>query len=107
MTSPSSPSWNGNETANVVEVDLSNTYKATNFSSVYTTRTGWVETLVDVLDDVTEGQEVATVYNSWGDVIESLTSSVNGRVTQLRTDPAAEQGARVFVIAYNATSEGS
>lgn len=104
MTPPSS---DGDGTATVVEVDLSNTYKATNFSSIHTTRTGWVETLIDVLDDVTEGQEVATVYNSWGDVIESLTSSVNGRVNQVKTDPAAEQGARVFVIAYNATTEGS
>ncbi|KAF7510816.1 hypothetical protein GJ744_005916 [Endocarpon pusillum] len=104
MTPPSS---NGDGTVPVVEVDLSNTYKATNSSSVYTTRTGWVETLVDVLDDVTEGQVLATVYNSWGDVIESLTSPVNGRVNQVKTDPAAEQGARVYVIAYNATTEGS
>lgn len=88
-----------------VEVDLSNTYKATNTSTVYTTRTGWVKTLVDVMDDVTKGQEVATVYNSWGDAIETLTSSVNGRVLQARYDPAVEQGARVYVIAYNATSE--
>ncbi len=89
MTPPSS---SGDGTVNVVEVNLSNTYKATNFSSVYTMRTGWVETLVDVLDDVTEGQEIATVYNSWGDVIETLTSSVSGRVNQLKTDPAVEQG---------------
>jgi predicted deacylase len=92
-------------TGSSVEVDLSNTYKANNISDVYTTRTGWVQTSVDVLDDVTEGQEIGTVYNSWGDAIETLTSSVSGRVLQLKTDPAAEQGARICVIAYNATSE--
>jgi predicted deacylase len=88
-----------------VEVDLSNTYKATNSSSVYATRTGWVETLVSVLDDVTEGQKMGIIYNSWGDAIETLTSSVDGRVLQARYDPAVEQGGRVFVVAYNATSE--
>lgn len=89
-----------------VEVDLSKTYKATNSSSVYITQTGWVETSVEVLEDVRAGQEIGTVYNSWGDVLETLTSSVSGRVLQLRSDPAAEQGARFGVIAYNATSEG-
>lgn len=87
------------------EVDLTRAYRATNTSSVSTTRTGWVETYVDVLEDVIEGQQIGTVYNSWGDAIENLTSSVGGRVLQLRTDPAAEQGARVLVVAYNATSE--
>ncbi len=89
------------------EVDLSRIYKANNISSVFATRTGWVETYVNVLDDVTEGQRVGTIYSSWGDVIENLTSSVSGRVMQLRTDPAAEQGARVCVVAYNATSGGT
>jgi predicted deacylase len=84
------------------EIDLSNTYKATNISNIHTTRTGWVETFVDILDDVTDGQQIGKVYNSWGDVIENLTSTVNGRVLQLKTDPAAEQGARVCVVAYNA-----
>lgn len=87
------------------ELDLTNVYKATNFSSVYATRTGWMETFVNILDDVTEGQEVAVVYSSWGDVIETITSSVNGRVLQLTYDPAIEQGSGVMTIAYNATAE--
>lgn len=74
------------------ELDLSAVYKATNFSQVYTTRTGWVQPSVNFLDDITEGQEVAVVYSSWGDVIETVTSAVNGRVLQVRTDPAVEQG---------------
>ena len=64
-----------------------------------------METFIDILDDVTEGQEIGKVFNSWGDVVENLTSTVAGRVLQLKTDPASEQGARVAVIAYNATSE--
>ena len=78
MVTPSS-----NPTSNGVEVDLGKTYIATNISSVSTTRTGWVETYVDLLEDVTEGQQIGTVYNSWGDAIENLTSPVGGRVLQL------------------------
>lgn len=87
------------------ELDLTNVYKANNFSSVFTTRTGWLETYVDFLDDVTEGQEVGVVYSSWGDVIETLTCSVSGRVLTVTTDPAVEQGAEALRIVYNATAE--
>ncbi|KAK3065202.1 hypothetical protein LTS18_006411 [Coniosporium uncinatum] len=103
MTSPSSGSSNG---TGVVQIDLSNTYRATNFSSVTATRTGWVQPSVGVLEDVTEGQEVGTVYNSWGDVVETLTAPVTGRVLQVRYDPAIEMGAQVLDIAYNATESG-
>jgi uncharacterized protein len=89
------------------DLDLSKTYKATNSSSVRTTRTGWMQTHVKVMQDLTEGQQIATLYSQWGDVIENLTSPVNGRVLQLKTDPAIEQGGRVCVIAYNATSENT
>ena len=85
------------------EVDLANTYKGTNFSSIRATSTGWVQTYLDVLDDVSKGDTVATLYNSWGDVIENLTSSVAGRVLQRRTDPAIEQGGLVYSLIYNAT----
>ena len=87
------------------ELDLTNTYKGTNFSSVRATSTGWVQTYFNVLDDVSEGDTVATLYNSWGDVIENLTSSVAGRVLQRRTDPAIEQGGLVYSLIYNATEE--
>lgn len=85
------------------EVDLTNTYKGTNFSSIRAPRTGWVQTYFEVLDDVSKGDTVATLYNSWGDVIENLTSSVAGRVLQRRTDPAIEQGGLVYSLIYNAT----
>lgn len=87
------------------KVDLSKTFKGTNFSSNYATSTGWVEKYVNVLDDVKEGQLLANVYNSWGDVVENITSAVNGRVLQLRYDAAVEQGGRIVQMAYNATSQ--
>ena len=87
------------------ELDLTNTYKGNNFSSVRAPSTGWVQTYIDVLADVAEGDTVATLYDSWGDVIENLTSSVAGRVLQRRTDPAVEQGGLVYSLIYNATEE--
>lgn len=89
--------------ATTPEVDLSNTYKATNFSSVVPLNSGWVNMTVDKLEDVEEGQQVGILYNSWGDVIERLTASVSGRINTVQTDPAVEQGATVLSIMYNAT----
>ena len=88
------------------EIDLSNTYKGTNFSSVVALQTGWVNMSVSVLDDIEEGQEVGTLYNSWGDVLEILTSEVSGRALQVKTDPAVEQGTTVLQMVYNATDDG-
>jgi predicted deacylase len=85
------------------EVDLSQTYKGTNFSTVAPLNTGWVNVTVEKLQEVEEGQEVGIVYNSWGDVIETLTASVSGLVHTVRVDPAVEQGSRVVQIIYNAT----
>lgn len=92
-----------NQTAPVT-VDLSQTYKATNVSSVSVMHSGWVELNVAPLQDVTEGEAVGTVYNSWGDVLEELTSPVTGRVLSVRIDAAVEQGAGVVDVVYNATS---
>lgn len=90
---------------NIVEPDLSNTFIATNFSSTSTMFSGWVETDVDVLQDVQEGQILGRVYNSWGDVLEELTASVGGRVLTVLSDPAVEAGSGVVMIGYNATME--
>lgn len=92
-----------NQTGPVV-VDLSETYKATNLSSVSVMHSGWVEMDVVPLQDVTEGQAVGTVRNSWGDVLEQLVAPVTGRVLTVRVDAAVEQGAGVVDVAYNATS---
>jgi predicted deacylase len=87
--------------------DLSNTYVANNFSDVAVAYSGWVELDVGMMDDVTEGQIVGRVYNSWGDVLQELNSTVNGRVLTHLVDPAVEAGAGVLTIAYNATSDSA
>ena len=87
-----------------VAVDLSQTYKAMNVSSVSVLHSGWVELDVVPLQDVTEGEAVGTVYNSWGDVLQNLTSPVTGKVLTVRVDAAVEQGAGVVDVVYNATS---
>lgn len=84
-------------------VDLSDTYIATNFSGPSTSYSGWVEMDVGVLEDVEEGQILGRVVNSWGDKLEDLVSTVNGRVLYVLVDPAVEAGAGVATIGYNAT----
>lgn len=82
---------------------LEETYIATNFSDVVTSYSGWVEMNISPLEDVVEGQEVGTVYSNWGDVLETLTSSVNGRVLTVAVDPAVEIGEGVATLVYNET----
>lgn len=87
------------------EVDLSQTYKATNVSSVSVMYSGWAQLDVVPLQDVQEGEVVGTVVSSWGDLLETLTAPVTGRVLSVRTDPAVEMGAGVVDVVYNATAE--
>lgn len=70
------------------EPDLSNTWIADTFSGLATTTGGFIETLVDVLDDVVEGQEIAKVYNPFGDVLETIRADAAARVLQVVVDPA-------------------
>lgn len=80
------------------------TYVSTNRIDVPTTRAGWAEALIDVLEDVRQGQEVVTVYDSWGVVVEKVKAPAAGRVLQVRTDPAVEGGSIVLVIVNNGTT---
>ncbi|PNS21325.1 hypothetical protein CAC42_1104 [Sphaceloma murrayae] len=87
--------------------DLSDTFIGTTFGGPSATAGGFVETLVDVLDDVTEGQEIARIYNVFGDVVQSVTADATARVLSLVSDPATEQGRGIATLIYNATSEGN
>ncbi|GIZ47926.1 hypothetical protein CKM354_001100200 [Cercospora kikuchii] len=89
----------------VPQPDLSQTFIATNFTNPRTNFSGWIDMDIAVLDDVVEGQTIGRVYNSWGDELQELTSTVNGRVLTVLIDPAVEAGASVASIGYNATSE--
>lgn len=85
--------------------DLSKTYISTNRVDIPTTKAGWAQALVGVLDDVVENQALVHVYNSWGDLLETVRAPAgNSRVLQVKTDPAVEQGAIVIVLVNNSTS---
>lgn len=95
---------NASVPAQTASIGLENTYRGTNFSTVSVTRSGWVELNATVLQDVVAGQVVGTVYNSWGDVLETLVTKAAGRVLTVRVDPAVEAGVGVIDIVYNATA---
>lgn len=86
-------------------VNLTSTFIAKNFSSTRTLFSGWVETDVEVLEDVKQGQVLGRVYSSWGDELQELKADVSGRVLTVLVDPAVEAGAGVVMIGYNATAE--
>lgn len=81
-----------------------NTYVSTNRIDVPATKAGWAEAHVDVLEDVRQGQEVVTVYDSWGGLVEKVKAPAAGRVLQVRTDPAVEGGTIVLVLVNNGTT---
>lgn len=80
------------------------TYVSTNRIDIPATRAGWAEAHVDVLEDVRQGQEVVTVYDSWGGLVEKVKAPAAGRVLQVRTDPAVEGGTIVLVLVNNGTT---
>ncbi|KAI5364760.1 Putative succinylglutamate desuccinylase/aspartoacylase [Septoria linicola] len=88
----------------IPEPDLSQTFIVNNFTSPRSNYSGWIDMDIEALDDVQEGQVIGRVYNSWGDELQNLTSSVSGRVLTVLIDPAVEAGAGVATIGYNATA---
>lgn len=84
--------------------NLQNVSSWTDFSSTFTTRTGWVEPKVKLLEMVVATQIVALVYNSFGDAVETLRAAVAGQVYQVRTNPIVEQGTEVVGVAYNSSA---
>lgn len=84
--------------------DPSKAYVSTNRIDVPASRAGWAEAHVDVLEDVRQGQEVVTVYDSWGCLVAKVKAPAAGRVLQVRTDPAVEGGTIVLVLVNNGTT---
>jgi predicted deacylase len=84
--------------------DLSKTFVATNRIDVGSTRAGFADYLVNFNEDVAKDQEVVRIYNTFGDLVESVKSPDAGRVLEIRTDAAVEQGSVVIVIVNNSTS---
>lgn len=80
------------------------TYVSTNRIDIPATRAGWAEAHVDVLEDVSQEQEVVTIYDSWGGLVEKVKAPAAGRVLQVRTNPAVEGGTIVLVLVNNGTT---
>lgn len=87
-----------------VNPDLSKTFIADTRTDVENEHAGFAEYLVKQLDDVTLGQEVVKIYNTFGDLVETVKSPVAGRVLEIRTDPAVEPGATVIAVVSNSTT---
>jgi predicted deacylase len=85
------------------EPDLSKTYIGSIFHSLPSRFGGFVETLVNPLDDVEANQEVGIVRNAWGDVLETVLAPVAGKIHQISRDSTTEPGRDVVQMVYNST----
>lgn len=85
------------------EPDLSRTYTGNVFHALTSRFGGFVEPLVSVGDEVSVGQAVAYVRNSWGDLLETVYSPVDARVFQVPSDAATEPGRDAVQLVYYST----
>lgn len=69
---------------------------------VATSRGGYATLLVDLGDEVSKGQRVATVADPFGRIIETLTAPAQGRVSTIATDPLRDPGDTLMRILYTA-----
>lgn len=67
---------------------------------VRTTRAGWLRLLIPLGSAVTKGQPVAVVTDGFGQVLETLTSPVAGRISSIATNPRREIGAMAVRVAW-------
>lgn len=86
---------------NPYEPDLSNTVVAGTEHSVPARYSGWVDMLVAPGEFVTVGQKLATILNSWGDLLEEIIAPVEGMVLYMARHPGMEAGGTVAVLVCN------
>lgn len=77
-------------------------YIGDTLARVGTSRGGYATLLVDLGDAVVKGQEVATIADPFGRIIERLTAPEAGRVSTIATDPLRDPGDTVMRILYTA-----
>lgn len=77
-------------------------YIGDTLARVATSRGGYATLLVDLGDDVTKGQRVATMADPFGRIIETLTAPESGRVSTIATDPLRDPGDSLMRILYTA-----
>lgn len=82
-------------------------YIGDTLARVGTSRGGFATLLVDLGDSVAKGQEVATIADPFGRIVERLTAPEAGRVSTIATDPLRDPGDTVMRILYTAHSTSS
>jgi predicted deacylase len=65
---------------------------------------GFVELLVQLDEEVSPGQTVATQRNAFGEVVADYTTDTGGRVAAFRTDATAEPGDPLVFILFDSTA---
>ena len=65
---------------------------------------GFVEVLVQLDEEVSPGQTVATQRNAFGEVVADYTTDIGGRVAAFRTDATAEPGDPLVFILFDSTA---
>ena len=65
---------------------------------------GFVELLVQLDDEVSPGQTVATQRNAFGEVVADYATNRGGRVAAFRTDATAEPGVPLVFILFDSTA---
>jgi len=65
---------------------------------------GFVEVLVQLDEEVSPGQAVATQRNAFGEVVADYATDTGGRVTAFRTDATAEPGDPLVFILFDSTA---
>ena len=81
------------------------TYIGNEMSSIRATTGGFAEILVNIGDDVKEGQKVALQRNAFGDVIAEYTANMDGKVLSIGTDVVREHKALLVQILGQNTKE--
>ena len=67
-------------------------------TAVRATRGGYARMRVAIGDDVAVGQTLAVIEGPFGDVVETVTSTIAGRVSVVATDPITEPGGTIARI---------
>lgn len=75
-------------------------YVGDTLARVGTRRGGYATLLVDLGDDVTKGQPVATLADPFGRILETLVAPETGRVNTIATDPLRDPGDTLMRILY-------
>ncbi|PVV00034.1 hypothetical protein BB559_000175 [Furculomyces boomerangus] len=75
------------------------TFQASAVQNHYANFGGFVETEVELNQDVKEGQVLATMYDPHGDVIDTFKAKSNGRILAMNSDPLRDPGALVVAVA--------